>query len=181
MNGPYCLVTHASRFFLRNFTFIKKFGIIYIRLLERNNYMKFISSYYDEKDGDSMVVIQHLGKKFIGEASVHPDDKEIASSYAGCEYAELRAKIKALKYERKIEKAKADAALDFVHSCECYKNFIRDSKTAKTIYRQLNRRIAKVNKLADEINELYKQIEQKQVKRQIILNAVKHYKSKKTK
>jgi N-glycosylase/DNA lyase len=78
-------------------------------------------------------------------------------------------------------KEKADAAIEFVHACECYKGFIKDSKSAKAVYRQLNRRIARVNELADEINDLYKQLEQKQNKRQIIINAVKRYKTKKTK
>lgn len=140
--------------------------------------MKFISSYYDKENGKSTVVMQHLGRRFLGVAHVHPEDQEIASSYAGCEYAEIRATIKALKYERRILKEKADAAIDFVRACECYKDFSKDSKTAKVIYRQINRRIARVNALADQINDLYKALEKKQTKRQIILNAVKHYRSK---
>lgn len=143
--------------------------------------MKFIDSFYDETKGFSRVVVQHLGKKFVGVANVHPEDKDIASSFAGCEYAEIRATIKALKYERKILKDKTDAAIDFVHACECYNNFVKDSKTAKTLYRQLNRRIDRVNKITDEINNLYRQLEQKQHQRKIILNAVKRYKTKKTK
>ena len=143
--------------------------------------MKFISSSYDEETGKSVVVLQHMGKKFKGVAHVHPSDKEIASSFAGCEYAEIRAMIQALKYERRRMKERADAAIEFVHACECYKGFIKDSKSAKAVYRQLNRRIARVNELADEINDLYKQLEQKQNKRQIIINAVKRYKTKKTK
>ena len=143
--------------------------------------MKFISSSYNEETGKSVVIVQHLGKKFKGVAFVHPSDKENASSFAGCEYAEIRATIQALKYERILMKKKADAAIEFVHACECYKNFIKDSKSAKVVYRQLNRRIARVNKLADEINDLYRQLEQKQTKREIIINAVKRYKTKKAK
>lgn len=143
--------------------------------------MKFIDSYYNVETGFSEVWIQHLGVKFRGTATIHPEDKENASSYAGCEYAEIRATIKALKYERKILKAKADASIDFLHACECYKDFIKDSKTAKVMYRQVNRRIARVNEITDQINDLYKELEQKQVRRKIIVNAVKHYKTKKNK
>lgn len=143
--------------------------------------MKFIDSYYDESTGKSRVIVQHLGKKFTGAAIVHPDDKENASSYAGCEYAEIRATIKALKYERKILKEKADASIDFLHACECYKDFIKDSKTARVMYRQINRRVARVNEITDQINDLYKELEQKQMRRKIIVNAVKHYKTKKNK
>ena len=64
--------------------------------------MKFISSSYDKTTGRSKVVMQHLGVKFIGNAQVHPDEFDKASEYAGCYYAELRATIKALKYERMI-------------------------------------------------------------------------------
>ena len=116
--------------------------------------MEFIKSCYDPDTGFSFVIMQHLGKKFTGTARLHPDDKENASEYAGCELAEIRATIYALKYERKIAKNKADQALDFYKSCVGYANYDRESDTAKVILRQLNQRIKKVNDLTDQINEL---------------------------
>jgi hypothetical protein len=120
--------------------------------------MKFISSSFDPETGHSVVVMQHLGKKFSGEASVHPDEKENMSEYAGCHIAEARATIKALKYERDIAKKDAEAARYFVKTCEDYNKFNKEDDTAKCMYRQLNRRIKKVNDLADNINFLYKDI-----------------------
>ena len=38
---------------------------------------------------------------------------------------------------------------------EGYKDFDKNSPTAKVMYRQLNQRIKKVNKLIDEINAMY--------------------------
>lgn len=138
--------------------------------------MKFIKSSYDPDTGFSYVIMQHLGKKFVGEARLHPDDKENASQYAGCEYAEIRATIKALKYERNLAKIKTDEALDFVKACENYAHFDKDSESAKLMYRQLNKRIKKVNDLTDQINELLKELDTKIHRRVIVTNALKRKK-----
>jgi hypothetical protein len=140
--------------------------------------MKFISSHYNQEKGLSNVCVQHLGKKFNGLASAHPDDKENWSELAGCSYAETRAMIEALKYERQLAKQKADDALDFVKSCECYSKFNKDDPSAKVIYRQLNQRIKRVNDLADEINDLYAALDTSIKRREIILNAIKAKKAK---
>ena len=135
--------------------------------------MKFISSNYDSKDGESYVVMQHLGKKFYGFANLHPDDKKNASEYAGCGLAELRSTVKALKYERKLAKNKSDEALDFVKACEGYAKFDPESNTAKVMYRQLNRRIKRVNDLTDKINDLLEEIKTFAQRREMIINAMK--------
>ena len=138
--------------------------------------MKFIKSYYDPILGGSFVQMQHLGKKFDGYANLHSEDKENASEYAGCTLAEFRATVKALKYERKIAKNKSDEALDFVKACEGYAKFDPESDTAKVMYRQLNRRIKRVNDLTDQINDLLEKIKTFGQRRQIILNALKRKK-----
>ena len=143
--------------------------------------MKFINSYFNSDCGNSTVIIQHLGKKFVGTACIHPDEKEKASSYAGCQIAEIRAEILALKYERKLKKTETDAMIKFVHACECYKFFNKEENSARVVYRQLNRRIAEVNKLTDEINKRYKEIDKIIRDRSIILRALDRYKSKKEK
>lgn len=117
--------------------------------------MKFITSSYDPETGETKVVMQHLGKKFVGIAKTHPNDMEISSELTGGTLAEIRATIKALKYERKLAKEKSDMALDFVKSVTCYAKFDSEDASAKSMYRQLNQRIKKVNDLADEINDLY--------------------------
>lgn len=133
--------------------------------------MKFISSSYDEVTGISKVVVQHLGVKFTGWAHAHPEE-QYPSNFAGCEYAEIRAEIAALKYERKLEKNKADMAIDFLKSCKNYKNFDDNSDTAKVIYRQLNKRVQKVNNITDEINKRLRQLEMAVKKREITLKAI---------
>lgn len=142
--------------------------------------MQFISSDYEvnEREAISAVTVQHLGKKFDGYAWGHPDDKENWSEFAGCSYAETRAMIEALKYERKQAKEKADAAIDFLKACECYKNFDKNSETAKVLYRQINQRVKKVNDLADKINNLYDDLDKSIKRRSIVVNAIKRKKTK---
>ena len=120
--------------------------------------MVFKQCWYDDKLGVSRVKVEHLGKTFYGEAKLHPSDKDRASEIVGCKYAEARAQIKALKYEMKLEKAKCEECRKFVKACESCKKFDKESQTAKAVYRQLSRRIKKVNALADEINGLYEYI-----------------------
>lgn len=138
--------------------------------------MKFISSSYNPKTGKSEVIMQHLGVKFKGTAQIHPDDKENASNFAGCYLAELRAKILALRYERYLAKKKSDDAIDFMKSCKNYANFDPESPTAKAMFRQINRRVKKVNDLTDQINDLLNEIDIAIKRRQIVLNAIKRNK-----
>jgi hypothetical protein len=140
--------------------------------------MKFISSDYDENTGISTVVMQHLGKKFTEQAFFHPEDKN-PSKYAGCRFAEIRAIIKALKYERAIAKNKADMALDFVKSLECYAGFNKNTPEAKLMYRQLNKRIKRVNDLTDKINAAIQDLDISIRQRNIVTNALERKKAKK--
>ena len=110
-------------------------------------------------------------------AIAHPDQPN-KSEYAGCSYAEIRATIKGLKYERKLAKQKADEAIDFVKACECYSTFDKESPSAKAMYRQLNQRIKKVNDLADEINDLYRALDIAIKRREIVTGAIKRHKAK---
>ena len=142
--------------------------------------MKFISSSYDEVTGISKVIVQHLGVKFTGWAHVHPEETH-PSEFAGCYYAEIRAEIAALKYERKLEKNKADMAIDFIKSCKNYKNFDNNSNTAKILYRQLSKRVQKVNNITDEINKRLRQLEMAVKKREITLKVIERRKRTKEK
>lgn len=141
--------------------------------------MKFIESYYDPATKTSYVTMQHLGKKFEGIARVHPDYIDTASEYAGCYYAEIRAKIKALKYERKKAKEEAEICRKFVKAIECYSKFDSTEPSAKSMYRQLAVKIKKVNDITNHINNLMSQLNFEIHNRDIILKAIE--KRKKTK
>lgn len=138
--------------------------------------MKFIDSVY--KDGVSTVTVEHQGILFTGVARVSPEDEASASEYTGCWIAEGRAMINALKHERAIAKEKCEECRKFVRACTGYKNFDKDSPTAKAMFRQLNRRIKQVNDLADEINDIYKSIDRTLWQRDLILRSIKAKKDK---
>ena len=139
--------------------------------------MKFINSDYDESTGVSTVTMQHLGKKFVEQAFLHPEDTK-PSKYAGCRFAEIRAIIKALKYERALAKNKADMALDFVKSIECYAGFDKNSPEAKMMYRQLNKRIKRVNDITERINAAMQDLDISIRQRTIVTNALDRKKTK---
>ena len=115
--------------------------------------MKLIDAWYEESTGKSYATIEHLGRRHQSIAKLHPDE-ESASRFTGCRYAEMRAQIKALKAERESLIWKCEECRKFIKACSQYKNWNKESPTAKAIYTQLNKRIKAINKITDEINQL---------------------------
>ena len=113
--------------------------------------MIFYDAFTKKNKLESYAKVKHMDHIFTGKAVLHPDDPW--SDFTGCRYAEMRGQIKALKYEYKIKKAKCEECRKFVKAVSQYKNFDKESSTAKAMYRQLNRRIKEVNKIADNITE----------------------------
>lgn len=75
--------------------------------MENKNF-KYGRIYYNAEIGISKVtILTNLGV-FKGYAKVNPEDKDIASSYAGCRYATDRAYITYLKRKKRIIKDKID-------------------------------------------------------------------------
>ena len=134
--------------------------------------MHLISSYFNEETGKSIVEVKHKKRIYYGTARLHPEDVDKASKYAGCRFAEIRAEIQALKVEYRKEKATCEEIRKFVKACAQYRNFDEISPTAKAIYRQLNRRIKKVNNLADLINQKLQDLETAIKQKEIVSNAL---------
>lgn len=141
--------------------------------------MQLIDSGYLAESGKSIAIVKYKGKKYNGIARLHPEDKEagLASKYTGCRYAELRAEIKALKAEYKKEKNACEECRKFVKACLQYKNFDKESPTAKAMFRQLNRRIKRVNDLADKINQKISDLDMAIRQKDIIHNALERKKN----
>ena len=140
--------------------------------------MHLLSSYFNPETGKSIVEVKHKKKIYHGVARLHPDDMDKASKYTGCRYAELRAEIKALKEEHKKEKIICEEIHKFVRACSQYKNFDETSPTARAIYRQLNRRINKVNKIADLINKKLSDLDIAIRQKEIVSNALQRKKQR---
>lgn len=113
--------------------------------------MRFLDSGAIKETGYSTVIVEHKGNKYVGKAKCHPDDT--FSNITGCRYAHIRAEIKALKDELHIEKNACEECRKFVAAIEQYAGFDKESSTARAMYRQLNRRIKRVNNIIDEINK----------------------------
>ena len=115
--------------------------------------MKLIDAWFEESTGKSYATVEHLGRRYQGMSKLHPEE-ENASRFTGCRYAEMRAQIKALKFERELKIQKCDECRKFIKACSQYNGWNKESSTAKAIYTQLNKRIKEVDKLTNEINRL---------------------------
>ena len=113
--------------------------------------MRFLDSSTVEEIGYSTVIIKHKGNEYVGQAKCHPDDT--FSEFTGCRYAQERAEINALKDEWKQKKHDCDECRKYLIAVSQYAGFDKESSTAKAMFRQLNRRIKEVNKLAEIISK----------------------------
>ena len=113
--------------------------------------MRFLDSGTVKETGYSTVIIKHKGNEYVGQAKCHPDDT--FSEFTGCRYAQERAEIKALKDDWKQKKHDCDECRKYLIAVSQYAGFDKESSTAKAMFRQLNRRIKEVNKLAEIISK----------------------------
>ena len=113
--------------------------------------MRFLDSGTVKETGYSTVIIKHKGNEYVGQAKCHPDDT--FSEFTGCRYAQERAEINALKDEWKQKKHDCDECRKYLIAVSQYAGFDKESSTAKAMFRQLNRRIREVNKLAEIISK----------------------------
>ena len=115
--------------------------------------MKLIDANYDELSGISQVIIEHKNKQYIGTAHCHSEE-EYPSKFTGCMYAEMRAKIYALKDDKKEAIKEYNVLKNFVKSCTQCKNFDKTSNSAKTMFRQLNLKNKEITLLTTKITKL---------------------------
>lgn len=132
-----------------------------------------IDSHYDEATGVSVVVIEYKGKRYNAHSTLAEEDRPFASNLTGCRYAYEKAIIKALKAERLEAIEKCEEVRKFVKALQHYKNFDKESPTAKCMFRQLNRRVNEVNKLTLIIDKKIFGLHQDFAKQNIVNNAIK--------
>lgn len=65
-------------------------------------YVHLIKADYNEETGISTATIDTDLGAFEGRAKLHDEDRDFASKYTGCRYAETRATIKYLKMKKKF-------------------------------------------------------------------------------
>ena len=104
--------------------------------------IKMIKSNFDEITGISEVTIATDIGEFSGTSKLHDEDRNISSSFAGCQYAEMRAVIKYMKRKMHDLDMQIKGLTDFQSSLKCRKDYnhisIENSKTRRRIY-ELNK------------------------------------------
>lgn len=91
----------------------------------------FIRADFDKETGISTVVIKTDLGTFEGKAYLHDEDKDIASEFEGCKYAEWRAVIKYLKVLLKQKKAILNTLKDINSNLERMKEYDKYSRQSR--------------------------------------------------
>lgn len=122
--------------------------------------MRFIEGNFNKDTGVSVVSVEHMGVVFYGIAKLHPEDQAYASTYTGCNFAEMRATIKALKYEKQYRVYHLKEWEKFLHGCLDSKKFDKESDTAKVVFRQYNRQKKQITDIDKEIKDIQNQLDE---------------------
>ena len=100
--------------------------------------IKLISSDYNEETGVSKVTIATDIGQFTDYAYLSAEDAEIASKFAGCRYAEMRASIQYMKQKARIAEYKLEELYkiykDLTQRNNCNMNNIGIKLLEKEIY-----------------------------------------------
>ena len=97
---------------------------------------KVIASDYNEETGLSSVTIATDIGIFEGVSKLNPEDAEIASRFAGCRYAEMRANIKYLKEKTKIADYKLQYVKKIFNNLKNIKTF-KNKKVIKMLEKEI--------------------------------------------
>ena len=118
--------------------------------------IKLLQSNFDEETGISSVTIGTDYGQFHATSKLHNEDLDISSSYAGCEYAEMRAIIKYMKTKIKIIKIQIKELEDFQKSLSLRNDYnhysIENCKMRRRIY-MLNKQIKDWQDRAQSLNK----------------------------
>ena len=99
---------------------------------------------WDPNTGTASCIIEYDGLTFCGIAKCHPNDEDMQSEKVGMYIAELRAKIKFMQYQKRIDRAKVDALKNLLFSMDRSKHFDRNSYAIKRLYKHLKAAIVDV-------------------------------------
>ena len=117
---------------------------------------KLIFSKYEESTGVSISVIRCRYGEFTGIARLNPEDRANASSFVGCEIAERRAVIKALKAQLREVKAMQKAVKMIIQDLEKSKTYQKHSienRRLRKSYWLYQKQILDIKKNISDIEE----------------------------
>lgn len=84
-----------------------------------------------------------------GAASLHPDDANHASKYAGCRYAEIRATIKYIKMKKRVLRNEIKLLNKLIN------NIITQKKSKELLIKEYNNILEDIKYCNDVINSLH--------------------------
>lgn len=116
---------------------------------------KIIEAFFDADTGVSCVKLQTQRGIFTGYSMLQKEDEQFASAYAGCRYAEMKARIKAIQAEIKETKIELRAFEKFHNQLACSKKFQHSSYEASKMRRHVYELRDKIKHL-EEVKELTK-------------------------
>ena len=118
--------------------------------------MKFnlIDSNYNSHSGFSLTTIKTKYGIFTGTSQLYEEDKEIASSFRGCQYAEMKAIRKAYKAEIKEINLKIKTLEDFEKVLKNMKEYNANSFEAKRLRKEIYLYKKKKAKIKETINAI---------------------------
>lgn len=108
---------------------------------------KMIDSGFNRETGISYATIKTPNGIYTGYSYLQEEDKEYASEFAGCKYAEIKANIKMVKDKIRILKSQLSAFEKFYNNISEGRNFNKRSYEARKMRR-------KMFELKDEIKNL---------------------------
>lgn len=134
--------------------------------------MKFLYGYFNEQTGESIVTLANKYGHYTGYAYLHPDDKNNASQYAGCDLAEKRAWLDSLRKDHRRIKFQLKAIQNLAKDININCDYI-DPKIKRRFNIQLKLYQSALDEIEEEIKELNESIEKSIKIREEILNRTK--------
>lgn len=128
---------------------------------------------YDKESGVSIVTLTTDLGEFTGVSRLHEDDRENASSFFGCEIAEMRALIAYSKRQKMITSQQYKAIKDMYKNLEQMKAFNKESVEARKIRRKLYELSEEWHQWKDNVKSLEANITAKCVAREAMMQNIK--------
>lgn len=136
--------------------------------------IKLLNSNYDEDTGISNVTILTEYGEFSGTSKLHEEDKQISSSFAGCQYAEMKAIIKYMKYKIKIINERIKGLDDCRKILKGKKTYNHNSDENRTIRKQIYILNNQKQELKDKVFSLHKKMINSMEQREKIIKKIQN-------
>lgn len=133
--------------------------------------MKILYGYFNQKTGESTVTLADKYGTYTGYAKLHPNDKANASRYTGCNIAEGRAWIKALKKQKYRETIKINTIKNLMKdiNINCNNLLQSNNQLNKRFNLQLKNHINNINTINDQIKFIKQQTQERlKIRNQIL-------------